>query len=380
MARIQVKTKAKAKPAPAKAKSVAAKPKAKAKAKAKANAKPAAKPTAAKPWAGQRWAFFGEFGVWPAYHGTSPEGVAARRGATITDTLDERLDAVVLGTLRGTGRAEAHKKAAKLGLNILDEAAYRDLVRIDLTGKRFAFAGGFDCSPSGLDDGLLAKMVTAAGGVVTTDVDDKLDYLAIGHRRGDKKIATVNKAKKLIEAGAPLTLLEEDAFLDLVRLDKPATSGELDFAGFISQLYGHVDKAKLGRALDMLRKDRFQLFTKLDGERLVGVVRSQSGSGNVYASWLGFDGRYGCAQPDLEDCMGLQGECCKHLMVLVVGLARTGQMTLPQALQWMEATAGKGPKKNDELCAETFIQYKGAEAGEVDWRPTETIPEDFYAV
>jgi hypothetical protein len=29
---------------------------------------------------------------------------------------------------------------------------------------------------------------------------------------------------------------------------------------------------------------------------------------------------------------------------------------------------------------EAFLQYKGAEAGEVDWRPTETIPEDFYAV
>jgi hypothetical protein len=382
MARILVKTKAKTKPAPAKAKPVAvkAKPKLVAKPKSKPKAKSPAKPTAAKPWAGQRWAFFGEFGVWPAYHGISPEGVAARRGATITDTVDERLAAVVFGNQRGTGRSEAKQKAKKLGLPILDEAEFRELVRIDLTGKRFAFAGGFDCSPAGLDDGLLAKMVTAAQGVVTTDIDDKLDYLAIGNRRGDKKIATINKVKKLIEAGAPTTLLEEGAFLDLVRLDTPATSGELDFAGFISRLYGHVDKGKLGRALDMLRKDRFQLFTKLDGEHLVGVVRSQTGSGNVYASWLGFDGRYGCAQPDLEDCMGLQGTTCKHLMVLVVGLARTGQMSLAQGLQWMEAASGKGPRKNDELCAETFIQYKGAEAGEVDWRPTETIPEDFYAV
>jgi len=379
MVKTKAKTKATPKPA-AKAKPAKAKIVAKPKTKTKAKTKTPAKPTAAKPWAGQRWAFFGELSVWPAYHGTSPEGVAARRGALITDTLDERIDTVVFGNLRGTGRAEAQKKAQKLGLKILDEAAYRELVRIDLTGKKFAFAGGFDCSPAGLSDGLLEKMVTAAGGVVTTDVDDKLDYLAIGHRRGDKKIATVNKAKKLALAGAPITLLEEDAFLDLVRLDTPKSGGELDFAGFISQLYGHVDKGKLGRALDMLRKDRFQLYTKLDGERLVGVVRSQSGSGNVYASWLGFDGHYGCAQPDLEDCMGLQGECCKHLMVLVVGLARTGQMTHGQALQWMEATAGKGPRKNDELCAETFIQYKGAEAGEVDWRPTETIPEDFYAV
>ena len=353
---------------------------------AKPRPKPRAKPNKPaprldRPWAGQRWAFFGEFAVWPAYHGTSPEGVAARRGALVTDVLDERLACVVFGDHRGTGRSEARKKAGKLGLKILDEAAYRELVRIDLTGKRFAFAGGFDCSPAGLDDGLLAKMVTAAGGEVTTDIDGKLDYLVIGNRRGEKKIANINKMKKLIEAGATTAMIEEEAFLDLVRLDRPASAGgELDFAGFISQLYGHVDKAKLGRALDMLRKDRFQLYTKLDGEHLVGVVRSQSGSGNVYASWLSSEGHYGCAQPDLEDCMGLQGTTCKHLMVLVVGLARTGQIALPQALHWMQAASGKGPRKNNQLCAETFIQYKGAEAGEVDWRPTETIPEDFYAV
>jgi hypothetical protein len=28
----------------------------------------------------------------------------------------------------------------------------------------------------------------------------------------------------------------------------------------------------------------------------------------------------------------------------------------------------------------TFLKFKGAEAGEVDWRPTETIPEDFYSM
>jgi hypothetical protein len=28
----------------------------------------------------------------------------------------------------------------------------------------------------------------------------------------------------------------------------------------------------------------------------------------------------------------------------------------------------------------TIVRYKGAEAGEMDWRPTETIPEDFYAM
>jgi len=299
----------------------------------------------------------------------------------VTDTVDKRLDVVVFGERRGTGRSDAKKQVAKLeDVRVLEEAEYRELVKIDLTAKRFAFAGGFDCSPAGLDDGLLSRMVETAGGVVTADIDDKLHYLVVGNRRGDHKVATVNKVKKLIEAGAATAILGESSFLQLVRPDTPAPAGELDFAGFLSQLYGYVDEGKLGRALDMLRKDRFQLYAKLDEQRLVGVVRSQSGSGNVYASWLAFDGRYGCSQPDLEDCMGLQGNTCKHLMVLVLGLARTKQMSLEQALGWMHAASGKPPRKDHELCAETFLQYKGAEAGEVDWRPTETIPEDFYAL
>ena len=112
----------------------------------------------------------------------------------------------------------------------------------------------------------------------------------------------------------------------------------------------------------------------------MGVVRSQSGSGSVYASWLTPEGRYGCSEPGLTDCMGLQGAVCKHLLVLVVGLVRTGQLPADQALSWVRAARGKRPAKDNTLCAETFIQYKGAEAGQLDWRPTETIPEDFYAV
>ena len=357
-------------------------------AKAKnAKQKPVQK-AADKPFKNQRFAFFGEFAVWPAYHGASPAQVAQRLGATVCDTVDEKLDRVVFGDLRGTGRAEAKKKAERLlekggkkaRLTVLDEAAYRELVRADLKGKRFAFVGGFDCSPAGLEDGLLARMVEGAGGKLG-EVDEALDYLVVGNRRGPSKIALQNKAQKLNEAGAGIVKLDETAFLELVRVEKPKKAGgALDFPGFISQLYGHVDEGKLGRALDMLRSDRFKLFTRLDEKHLVGVVRSQSGSGSVYASWLTPDGHYGCSQPDLTDCMGLQGASCKHLLVLVVGLARTGQLPMAQALQWIRAANGKGPRKNTTLCAETFVQYKGAEAGQVDWRPTETIPEDFYAL
>jgi hypothetical protein len=29
--------------------------------------------------------------------------------------------------------------------------------------------------------------------------------------------------------------------------------------------------------------------------------------------------------------------------------------------------------------SDTLLMYRGAEAGEIDWRPTETIPEDYFA-
>jgi hypothetical protein len=346
----------------------------------------AATPTKEKPFLGQRFAFFGEFSVWPGYHAASPSGLAQRLGAKLTDSVDA--DTVVFGDRRGAGRAEAKKQLERLVKKprgplprVLDEASYRELVRLDLRGKRFAFIGGFDCSPGGFDDGLLPTMVKAADALVTTEIDASLDYLVVGNRRGPSKVAVQNKVKALNERGASVAVLDETTFLELARVDTPRSAGgELDFAGFLSQLYGHVDEGKLGRALDMLRGDRFKLYTHLDEARLVGVVRSQSGSGSVYASWLTPAGAYGCSQPELTDCMGLQGSPCKHLLVLVVGLARTGALPLAQALEWVRAASTRPPRADRDLAAQTFVQYKGAEAGQLDWRPTETIPEDFYAL
>ncbi len=149
-----------------------------------------------KPFAGKRFAFFGEFTVWPRYHHTSPSELARRRGASLVADLDESVNVVVFGDHKGTGRADAKKKAERLVANgakleILDEAQYRELVRIDLKGKSFAFVGGFDCSPEGT--GMLEAMASTAGGT-TAEVGPELDYLVVGNRRGPSKIALINKA------------------------------------------------------------------------------------------------------------------------------------------------------------------------------------------
>ena len=47
---------------------------------------------------------------------------------------------------------------------------------------------------------------------------------------------------------------------------------------------------------------------------------------------------------------------------------------------WAAASKAHKPVLDKDATSETFLKYKGAEAGEIDWRPTETVPEDFYAM
>jgi hypothetical protein len=45
---------------------------------------------------------------------------------------------------------------------------------------------------------------------------------------------------------------------------------------------------------------------------------------------------------------------------------------------WVNPSKQQKPAIDKDAMSETFLRYKEAEAGEVDWRPTETIPEDYY--
>lgn len=355
---------------------------------------------------GRRVAFFGEFSSWPTHHHARPHTLAARLGAlVVTDeeapdaaVVDERLDVLVLGDLRGTDRADAKKRGEKLAaagsLTVLDEAAYRELVRVDVKGKRFALIGGFDFSPDEASDRLLARMAENVGGVVVDDIDASLDYVVVGARRGDKKQARVNVANKLLaEKTATFTILDEQDFLGLVRSDAPlsvsasstpsadgTSSSSMDFASFLGRVTAIAEAGRLARAMKMLKAESFKLYNKLDDDRLVGVVKSQTGSGEVYAPWLKSNGSFGCCTQHLDECMGVGAGGCKHLLVLVLGLVRTNTMPAERALSWMKGMGKKGATLDADLGAETFLNYKGAEAGTVDWRPTETLPEDFLAL
>jgi hypothetical protein len=64
------------------------------------------------------------------------------------------------------------------------------------------------------------------------------------------------------------------------------------------------------------------------------------------------------------------------LLVLVLGLVKAGDVSTATALTWLDGSFGCKPDK--DVATATFLKYKGVETGAVDWRPTETIPEDFY--
>jgi hypothetical protein len=163
-------------------------------------------------------------------------------------------------------------------------------------------------------------------------------------------------------------------------MSKKSVHAPINFDTFIQNLEATADPAKLAKALQMLKADRFQLYAQVSDSELVGVVKSQTDAELVYSCRLCADGSYGCCTQNLKVCGGLRGSLCKHLLVLLVGLGKGGQLDPTAVNRWLEATHGRKPALDKDAMSQTLLRYKGAEAGEIDWRPTETIPEDYYAL
>lgn len=162
---------------------------------------------------------------------------------------------------------------------------------------------------------------------------------------------------------------------------KPAgSSGKIDLPGFISKLTANTDASRMQKVTKMLRADRFQLFAEVNADQFTGVVKSQTDADLVYACRLTKSGEFFCCTQNLAHCGGLRGALCKHLLVLTIGLAQSGQLDPNLANAWSLLSRQKKPVLDSDAATATFVRYKGAQAGEVDWRPTETIPEDYYAL
>ncbi|MBP3957034.1 pentapeptide repeat-containing protein [Gemmata sp. G18] len=164
------------------------------------------------------------------------------------------------------------------------------------------------------------------------------------------------------------------------RRAKTAPPGSMDFDAFFKGLTKKVEPARVQKATSMLKAERYQLYADLTDTHLVGVVKSQSDKDLAYSCRLASDGQFYCGTQNLRACGGLHGALCKHLLVLVIGLAKSGTLDPATADNWVSASKDHKPVIDRDAVSETFLKFKGAEAGDIDWRPTETVPEDFYTM
>jgi uncharacterized protein YjbI with pentapeptide repeats len=157
-------------------------------------------------------------------------------------------------------------------------------------------------------------------------------------------------------------------------------TGSLTFEAFAKRLAKKVASDRLRKVAAMLKKETFQLFAEVTDDAVVGVVRSQSSKELVYSCRLASDGGFCCATQNLKPCGGLRGGLCKHLLVLIVGLTKTGTLDPATVDAWIDASRSRKPALDLKALGETFLRYQSAQEGTIDWRPTETVPEDYYAL
>lgn len=152
-----------------------------------------------------------------------------------------------------------------------------------------------------------------------------------------------------------------------------------NFDEFLEQIQRDFDPSRIEKALTMLKSESVQLFAEQDQLAVTGIIKSQTDEGLLYAARLGFDGIYSCCTQNLKACGGLRGALCKHILVLIIGLVKSGKLDPVLAGKGVINSTIDKPKLDKEAMTEIFLKYKGAESGQIDWRPTETMPEDFYA-
>jgi len=186
--------------------------------------------------------------------------------------------------------------------------------------------------------------------------------------------------KQREEAKAQVLKQKEKAKKQIAKKIEKAVGKVSDVASFLQALELRIEKPKIDKATKMLKASGFKLFNDITDEHVSGVVKSQTDPDLVYACRVASDGQYACCTQNLNVCGGLRGSICKHQLVLIIGLVQAGELDPTTIDEWVAKTHSVKPELDKETMGAIFIKYKGAEAGEVDWRPTETVPEDYYAL
>lgn len=294
---------------------------------------------------------------------------ASLRGADVVDaTLDQA--SLVGADLTGATFAKTSMKGADLRQTKLDGATLRDC---DLSGdSKLSKASLVGAKLPGV------KIVSdAMDSVVLQDVDlCGTDLAGCRMYEGTKHTGTFDGYTRFPPSWKPPAGLVGPR--DAKGMHKPAADASFDLGDFLARLKVTVGTSSYDKGKKLLARSRFKLFHQVDDEQMVAIVKSESDASLLYACILGAKG-YSCCTHNLNRCGGLGVGPCKHMMVMILGLAQAGAVDPLKVDAWVQASKKSAARFDKDAAAEVFLRYKGAEAGEIDWRPTETVPEDFYA-
>ncbi|MFX1410386.1 MAG: hypothetical protein ACFFA6_08535 [Promethearchaeota archaeon] len=137
---------------------------------------------------------------------------------------------------------------------------------------------------------------------------------------------------------------------------------------------------RINKAISMFRREKNLLYIDKDDDSLKAVIKSQTKPNQLeYAISLKSNGDFFCGTQNLFPCGGLRGKVCKHIILALVAVIKSGVGTQNEMIKWVDNTLSHRPKFIKSEATEIFIKYKYALEGKIEWRPIEVLPEDFMA-
>jgi len=264
----------------------------------------------------------------------------------------------------------------------LHEATLRD-ARLDRAVLKKARLDGADC-----------RAATARAADLREANLKGSDWRAADLRDADLKKANLAQARL---EGADLTGADLDGVqAHLTRYDAAtvfpdgfqpqggwiSTSGELmsiptDYPSLV-QLLGYVLQPRWSHVAPHVTAGLAPLWAEADADRAHAVVPAAVGATTFLACRITSAGRFQCATPDLTPCPDAADGVCRHVVCLVLSLVQRERLSAEDAARWLQRSLAHDVGLDRDALGEIFARY--AETIQADYRPNETLPEDYYAL
>lgn len=161
-----------------------------------------------------------------------------------------------------------------------------------------------------------------------------------------------------------------------------STSGELtavpaDYPALV-QLLGYVLQPRWSHVASHVTAGLAPLWAEVDADRAHAVVPAAVGATTFHACRITRAGRFQCATPDLAPCPDAADGVCRHVVCLVLSLVQREHLSAEDAARWLQRSLAHDAGLDRDALGEVFARY--AETIQADYRPNETLPEDYYAL